>query len=241
MRPPQHRQEQDTIDTTPPLRNDARHYRIVRTYADEGKSGLRIDGREALQQLIDDVEGRPAPTSRPSSSTTSAAGAGSRTPTRAPTTSTSASAPASRCTTAPSSSRTTAARPSTIVKSVKRAMAGEYSRELSAKVFTGPVPADRARIPPGRRRRLRPAPDAASTRPASRRASCSAASRRACRPTAWSWCPGPTRRSQVVRRIYRAVHRRRASESEIAADAERRGPGRPTSAGRGRAAPCTRS
>ena len=27
--------------------------------------------------------------------------------------------------------------PSTIVKSVKRAMAGEYSRELSAKVFAG--------------------------------------------------------------------------------------------------------
>src|SRR5881397_3001913 len=29
---------------------------IVRTYADEGKSGLRIDGREALQRLIRDVE-----------------------------------------------------------------------------------------------------------------------------------------------------------------------------------------
>ena len=29
---------------------------IVRTYADEGKSGLRIDGRLALQQLIKDVE-----------------------------------------------------------------------------------------------------------------------------------------------------------------------------------------
>src|ERR1035441_2457534 len=29
---------------------------IVRTYADAGKSGLRIDGRDALQQLIKDVE-----------------------------------------------------------------------------------------------------------------------------------------------------------------------------------------
>jgi hypothetical protein len=29
---------------------------IVRTYADEGKSGLRIDGRLALQRLIKDVE-----------------------------------------------------------------------------------------------------------------------------------------------------------------------------------------
>jgi len=29
---------------------------IVRTYADSGKSGLRIDGREALQRLIREVE-----------------------------------------------------------------------------------------------------------------------------------------------------------------------------------------
>lgn len=33
-----------------------RDLEIVRTYADEGKSGLRIDGRQALQQLIRDVE-----------------------------------------------------------------------------------------------------------------------------------------------------------------------------------------
>lgn len=33
-----------------------RGFEIVRTYADEGKSGLRIDGRQALQQLITDVE-----------------------------------------------------------------------------------------------------------------------------------------------------------------------------------------
>lgn len=33
-----------------------RNIEIVRTYADEGKSGLRIDGRRALQQLIKDVE-----------------------------------------------------------------------------------------------------------------------------------------------------------------------------------------
>ncbi len=33
-----------------------RNIEIVRTYADEGKSGLRIGGRQALQQLIKDVE-----------------------------------------------------------------------------------------------------------------------------------------------------------------------------------------
>ena len=35
-----------------------RNIEIVRTYADEGKSGLRIDGREALQRLIRDVAHR---------------------------------------------------------------------------------------------------------------------------------------------------------------------------------------
>jgi len=33
---------------------------IVRTYADEGKSGLSIEGREALRRLIDDVEAKTA-------------------------------------------------------------------------------------------------------------------------------------------------------------------------------------
>jgi DNA invertase Pin-like site-specific DNA recombinase len=33
-----------------------RNLEIVRTYADAGKSGLRLDGREALQKLIEDVE-----------------------------------------------------------------------------------------------------------------------------------------------------------------------------------------
>jgi DNA invertase Pin-like site-specific DNA recombinase len=33
-----------------------RGYQIVRTYADEGKSGLNVAGREKLRQLIDDVQ-----------------------------------------------------------------------------------------------------------------------------------------------------------------------------------------
>ncbi len=35
---------------------DRRGIEIVRTYADEGKSGLSIDGRASLQKLIADVE-----------------------------------------------------------------------------------------------------------------------------------------------------------------------------------------
>jgi DNA invertase Pin-like site-specific DNA recombinase len=33
-----------------------RGFELVRSYADAGKSGLRIEGREALQQLIQDVQ-----------------------------------------------------------------------------------------------------------------------------------------------------------------------------------------
>lgn len=35
---------------------DAHEMSIVRTYADDGKSGLSIDGRNALKKLIEDVE-----------------------------------------------------------------------------------------------------------------------------------------------------------------------------------------
>lgn len=34
----------------------ARGIEIVRTYADAGKSGLKIEGRDALKQLIEDVQ-----------------------------------------------------------------------------------------------------------------------------------------------------------------------------------------
>ena len=34
---------------------EQRGFALVRTYEDSGKSGLRLDGRDALKQLIDDV------------------------------------------------------------------------------------------------------------------------------------------------------------------------------------------
>ena len=34
---------------------------IVRSYADHGKSGLRVDGRDALKRLIDDVQAGTVP------------------------------------------------------------------------------------------------------------------------------------------------------------------------------------
>jgi DNA invertase Pin-like site-specific DNA recombinase len=109
---------------------------IVRTFTDAGKSGLRIDGREALKQLIQDVEAGRADFSAIVVYDVSRWG---------------------RFQDADESAyyeyicrraniavhycaeqfENDGSPVSTIVKSVKRAMAGEYSRELSAKVFIG--------------------------------------------------------------------------------------------------------
>jgi DNA invertase Pin-like site-specific DNA recombinase len=109
---------------------------IVRTYTDAGKSGLRIDGRDALKQLIQDVENGRANFSAILVYDVSRWG---------------------RFQDADESAyyeyicrrakidvhycgeqfENDGSPISTIVKGVKRAMAGEYSRELSAKVFIG--------------------------------------------------------------------------------------------------------
>ena len=109
---------------------------VVRTYADAGKSGLRIDGRNALKQLILDVESGNADLSVILVYDVSRWG---------------------RFQDADESAyyeyicrrakievhycaeqfENDGSPVSTILKGVKRAMAGEYSRELSAKVFIG--------------------------------------------------------------------------------------------------------
>jgi DNA invertase Pin-like site-specific DNA recombinase len=114
----------------------SRGIEVVRTYADEGKSGLRIDGREALQSLIRDVTNGRADFQAILVYDVSRWG---------------------RFQDADESAyyeyicrragiqviycaeqfENDGSPVSTIVKGVKRAMAGEYSRELSAKVFAG--------------------------------------------------------------------------------------------------------
>ena len=113
-----------------------RNLEIVRTYADEGKSGLRIDGREALQRLIRDVEtgnvdfqvilvydvsrwGRFQDADESAYYEYICRRAGIQ---------------VAYCA---EQFENDGSPVSTIVKGVKRAMAGEYSRELSAKVFAG--------------------------------------------------------------------------------------------------------
>jgi DNA invertase Pin-like site-specific DNA recombinase len=115
---------------------ERRGIEIIKTYADEGKSGLRLDGRDALKQLIEDVETGTADFTMILVYDVSRWG---------------------RFQDADESAyyeyickraginvqycaeqfENDGSPVSTIVKGVKRAMAGEYSRELSAKVFAG--------------------------------------------------------------------------------------------------------
>lgn len=115
---------------------ERRGLEIIRTYADEGKSGLRLDGRNALQRLIRDVEAGGTEFSTILVYDVSRWG---------------------RFQDADESAyyeyicrragiavqycaeqfENDGSPVSTIVKGVKRAMAGEYSRELSTKVFAG--------------------------------------------------------------------------------------------------------
>jgi DNA invertase Pin-like site-specific DNA recombinase len=114
----------------------ARGIEIVRTYADEGKSGLNINGREALQELISDVTSGRADysvvlvydISRWGRFQDADQGAYYEVTCRR------AGVAVHYCA---EQFENDGSISSTIIKTVKRAMAGEYSRELSAKVFTG--------------------------------------------------------------------------------------------------------
>lgn len=109
---------------------------IVRTYADAGKSGLRIDGRVSLQRLLHDVESGTADftiilvydVSRWGRFQDADESAYYEYRCRR------AGIQVAYCA---EQFENDGSPVSTIVKGVKRAMAGEYSRELSAKVFAG--------------------------------------------------------------------------------------------------------
>lgn len=113
-----------------------RNLQIVKTYADEGKSGLRIDGRQALQRLIADVQSGTADfqvilvydVSRWGRFQDADESAYYEYICRR------AGIQVAYCA---EQFENDGSPVSTIVKGVKRAMAGEYSRELSAKVFAG--------------------------------------------------------------------------------------------------------
>ena len=115
---------------------ERRGYEIVRTYADEGKSGLNLGGRRALQALLKDVESGQADFTALIVYDVSRWGR-FQDPDEA-------ASYELRCRRAGVQVHYCAEQfendgsiGSSIIKTVKRAMAGEYSRELSVKVFAG--------------------------------------------------------------------------------------------------------
>lgn len=115
---------------------ERRGYEIVRTYADEGKSGLNLGGRRALQALLEDVESGQADFTALIVYDVSRWGR-FQDPDEA-------ASYELRCRRAGVQVHYCAEQfendgsiGSSIIKTVKRAMAGEYSRELSVKVFAG--------------------------------------------------------------------------------------------------------
>lgn len=115
---------------------ERRGYEIVATYADEGKSGLKLDGRKSLQRLLDDIENGRADFEAVLVYDVSRWGR-FQDPDEA-------ASYELRCRQAGIAVHYCAEQfendgtiGSSIIKTVKRAMAGEYSRELSVKVFAG--------------------------------------------------------------------------------------------------------
>ena len=113
-----------------------RGFEIVRTYADEGKSGLSVDGRASLQRLLADIDSDNIDFEALLVYDVSRLGRWQDTD--------EAAYHELRCKRAGITVHYCAEQfendgtiGSSIIKTVKRAMAGEYSRELSVKVFAG--------------------------------------------------------------------------------------------------------
>lgn len=131
-------QQYSTDNQTVAVRRYAeqRGFQIVRTYADEGRSGLTVGGRPALQRLLDDIENGRADFRALLVYDVSRLGRWQDTD--------EAASYELRCRRAGIAVHYCAEQfendgsiGSSIIKTVKRAMAGEYSRELSVKVFAG--------------------------------------------------------------------------------------------------------
>ena len=115
---------------------DARGFEIVRSYADEGKSGLRLQGRDALQRLLDDVQARRADYRAVLVYDVSRWGR-FQDPDEAASIELTCKRAGISVHYCAEQFENDGSIGSVIVKSVKRVMAGEYSRELSVKVFHG--------------------------------------------------------------------------------------------------------
>lgn len=192
-----------------------RGFQIVQTYADAGKSGLKLDGRAALQSLIDDVRSGSAAfdailvydVSRWGRFQDADESAYYEFVCRE------AGIAVHYCAEQFENDGSLSA---TIIKSMKRAMAGEYSRELSTKVFAGQcrlITLGYRQGGPagfGLRRQLideRGRPKGELAR----------GEQKSLQTDRVILTPGPPAEVEVVRRLYRLFVLQRRTESEIAA------------------------
>ena len=187
---------------------------VVRTYTDAGKSGLRLDGRDALKQLIHDVETGQAnfqailvyDVSRWGRFQDADESAYYEYVCRH------AEIAVHYCA---EQFENDGSPVSTIVKGVKRAMAGEYSRELSAKVFSGQCHlielGYRQGGPPGfGLRRMLTGADGQEKGELKR------GEQKSIQTDRVILVPGPPEEVEIVRGIYRAFVEKGKSEGEIA-------------------------
>jgi DNA invertase Pin-like site-specific DNA recombinase len=200
---------------------DRRGYEIVRTYADEGKSGLNLDGRAGLQTLLKDVESGQADFDALLVYDVSRWGR-FQDPDEA-------ASYELRCRKAGVQVHYCAEQfendgsiGSSIIKTVKRAMAGEYSRELSVKVFAGQANLIRLGFRQGGMagfglRRLLVDQAGAAKGTLDRGEQKSIATDRVI------LVPGPDAEVEIVREVYRLFVESGTSEVEIASNLNRRG------------------
>jgi DNA invertase Pin-like site-specific DNA recombinase len=188
---------------------------IVRTYADAGKSGLKLEGRAALQQLLSDVRSGQADFETILVYDISRWGRFQDTDESAyhEYLCREAGITIQYCAEQFENDGSLSA---TIIKSMKRAMAGEYSRELSAKVFAG-----QCRLISlgyrqggsagfGLRRQL-------VDERGNEKGVLDRGEQKSLQTDRVILVPGPPAEVEVVRRLYRQFVLQRRSESEIAA------------------------
>jgi DNA invertase Pin-like site-specific DNA recombinase len=192
-----------------------RGFEIVRTYEDAGKSGLRLDGRLALQTLIADVRSGSADfqailvydVSRWGRFQDADESAYYEFICRE------AGIKVHYCA---EQFENDGGLSATIIKSMKRAMAGEYSRELSAKVFAGQCRLIRLGFrqggPAGYGLRRQLVDEHRQPKAILRRSE-----QKSLQTDRVVLRPGPPEEVEVVRRLYRMFVVQRRTEREIAA------------------------
>jgi DNA invertase Pin-like site-specific DNA recombinase len=192
-----------------------RGFEVVRTYEDSGKSGLTLDGRQSLQRLINDVRGGRADyaailvydVSRWGRFQDADESAYYEFVCRE------AGISVHYCAEQFENDGSISA---TIIKSVKRAMAGEYSRELSVKVFAGQCRLIRLGYRQGGpagfglRRQL-------IDEHGESKGELGRGEQKSLQTDRVVLVPGPPEEIEVVRRLYRMFVLQRRTESEIAA------------------------